>query len=410
MNELVPMMAGTASLILRPAVLLQVLAILACAFACRLLLRRPIISRRSRNGLLVRLGCAILLGLAYLLFRGLGLADGLLLMAHELAIVSLLLDMLRLSLGRRFAPALVERFWQVAVRPLFALAAVLVVIDQIDGLEQFSSIKLLQFFGGVLTLGQLFWLLTLPYFLVVWSVLPVALVGWLTQQVVGISPSNRKALELILRYLLVGVGALWIASRIGLNTTALTAVAGGLSVGLGFGVKEVISNFVSGIWLLFEGSVRPGDVLLYEGNPCEVRSLNLRAATLWRDSDNTELVIPNQIFFTSATTTFTGTDHLRRSLVKIHAGYRHDPSEICALLERTAGSNARVLPTPPPKAYVFDYGESAVEYGVCYFIADPMSNGSIATDVRCAIWKAFRDHGVEFPLPQRVIRNAEAEA
>jgi small-conductance mechanosensitive channel len=85
-------------------------------------------------------------------------------------------------------------------------------------------------------------------------------------------------------------------------------------------VKEVISNFVSGIWLLFEGSVRPGDVLLYEGNPCEVRSLNLRAATLWRDSDNTELVIPNQIFFTSATTTFTGTDHLRRSLVKIHAG------------------------------------------------------------------------------------------
>ncbi len=69
-----------------------------------------------------------------------------------------------------------------------------------------------------------------------------------------------------------------------------------------------------------------------------------------------------------------------------------------------------MLPTPPPKAYVFDYGESAVEYGVCYYIADPMSNGSIATDVRCAIWKAFRDHGVEFPLPQRVIRNAEAEA
>jgi len=399
MNDLIPMVAGTLGIILRPAVLLQVLAIVACALGCRLLLRQGRIP-----GLLVRLGCAVALGLGVLLFRRLELVSGLLWLAFELALVSLLLDGLRRSLRRRLAPALVERFWQVAVRPLFALVAALVLVEQIDGLEQFSNIRLLDFFGSVLTLEQLFWLLTLPYFLVVWSVLPVALVGWLSEQLVGVSPSSRKVMELILRYLLLGVGALWIASRSGLNATAITAVAGGLSVGLGFGVKEVISNFVSGIWLLFEGSVRPGNVLLYEGDPCEVRSLNLRAATLWRDSDNTELVIPNQIFFTSATTTFTGTDHLRRSTVNIRAGYQHDPSVIIALLEHTAADNAKVLEDPAPKAYVTDYGESAVQYALCYYIADPMSNLSIASAVRRAIWKAFQDQQIEMPYPQRVVR------
>jgi len=142
------------------------------------------------------------------------------------------------------------------------------------------------------------------------------------------------------------VGILWALDHIGFNRTAILTVAGGLSVGLGFGIKEVFSNFVSGIWLLFEGSVRPGEVLFIDGDPCEVRSLGLRAATLWRDRDNAELVIPNQTFFTATTTSFTRTDRMRRCQVQVGVAYRHDPREVVALLEGVAQGVERVLATP----------------------------------------------------------------
>ncbi|MEB3255770.1 MAG: mechanosensitive ion channel domain-containing protein, partial [Synechococcaceae cyanobacterium] len=190
----------------------------------------------------------------------------------------------------------------------------------------------------------------------------------------------------------------------GLNSTAVAAIAGGLSVGLGFGIKEVFSNFVSGLWLLFEGSVRPGDVLVYEGDPCQVRKLGLRAATLWRDSDNAELLVPNQTFFTATTTTYSGTDSLRCSRVVIGAAYRHDPDDVVRVILDTVRAQPRVLAEPEPYAFAWNFADSAIEYVVFYWIHDPMSNATIAGAVRRALWHAFRDHGIEIPRPQRVVQ------
>lgn len=397
---------GWLGMVVRPAVLMQVLVILAMIFASRALLLKPSLRQAVHTGLLVRLACLLGLALAQLLFMALGLASGLLGIGAQLVLVSVLLELLRRLLGRCLAPAAVEEFWRLAVRPLFVLLAVLGLIERLDGLQSISEQPLLNLFGNQLSVGELTLLAFLPYFLVVWSVLPVALAGWLGQRLVGISPSNRKAFELIVRYVLIGIGVLWIASQIGLNATAITAIAGGLSVGLGFGVKEVISNFVSGIWLLFEGSVRPGDVLLYEGDPCEVRRLSLRAATLWRDSDNTELVIPNQIFFTSPTTTFTGSDQLRRGLINVGVAYRHDPEVVLPLLEEIALANLRVLREPPPRVFLVDYGDSGILYSLRYYIADPMTNLSISSDIRRAIWREFAARGIEIPFPQRVLHQS----
>ena len=87
--------------------------------------------------------------------------------------------------------------------------------------------------------------------------------------------------------------------------TALVAVAGGLSVGIGFGIKEIISNFICSLWLLFEGSVRPGEILMINGDPCTVRKLGLRATQLRRGRDGAELLIPNQNFFTQEAESYT---------------------------------------------------------------------------------------------------------
>jgi small-conductance mechanosensitive channel len=173
-------------------------------------------------------------------------------------------------------------------------------------------------------------------------------------------------------------------------------------VGLGFGIKEVFSNFVSGIWLLFEGSVRPGEVLMLDGDPCEVRRLGLRATLLWRNRDNAELLIPNQTFFTTAATTFTASDRMRRSQVSVGAAYHHDPATVIALLEATALTVPKVLPTPPPKALLLNYGDSAINYALRFWIANPMDNVGICSDVNQAIWQAFRQNGIEIPFPQSV--------
>jgi potassium efflux system protein len=191
--------------------------------------------------------------------------------------------------------------------------------------------------------------------------------------------------------------------RIGLNTSAIAAIAGGLSVGIGFGIKEVFSNFISGLWLLFEGSVRPGSVLFIDGDPCEVRSLGLRAAVLWRDRDNAELVIPNQTFFTATTTTYTGSDRLRRSEMQIGVAYRHDPVKVIALLEEVARATAGVLGEPGPRAFLLGYGDSAINYSLRYWIDNPLGNVSIKSAVSQAVWHAFAAQGIEIPFPQRVV-------
>ena len=145
-----------------------------------------------------------------------------------------------------------------------------------------------------------------------------------------------------------------------------------------------------------------GEVLMVDGDPCEVRRLGLRATLLWRDRDNAELLIPNQTFFTAATTTFTGSDRMRRSQVSVGAAYGHDPSTVIALLEATACSVPRVLAQPAPKALLQSYGDSAINYVLHFWITNPMQSGGICSDVNEAIWRAFAEHGIEIPYPQQV--------
>lgn len=288
------------------------------------------------------------------------------------------------------------------LRPLFLVLVSLNLISKFDNPADLGVIKLGSLFGETLTVNNLIIAILVTYLLLVGTKLPAAGMAWILQKLISCSDSSRKALELIIRYVVVGIGITAVGFHIGLNSTALVAIAGGLSVGLGFGIKEVFSNFISGIWLLFEGSVRPGEILMVDGDPCEVRKLGLRATLLWRDRDNAELLIPNQMFFTAQATTFTATDRMRRSEIRVGAAYRHDPQVVLKLLEQTALSVSRVLKNPAPRALQLHYGDSAIEYSLRYWISDPMSNIGIVSEVNQAIWAAFKREGIEIPFPQQV--------
>ena len=343
-----------------------------------------------------------LLGLLGLALQQPGLPGGFSLLLAQLWLGWYGLDVLNHVLRRWLPQDQLHQLQSRLLRPGYLLLGAMVLISEVDSLQDLALAPMGQVFDVSVSAGKVFNALLVIYLVLVGCGPPAAGLAWLLQRAVRMSDGSRKATELMLRYAVVGLGLVSVAVHLGLNTTALIAVAGGLSVGLGFGIKEVFSNFVSGLWLLFEGSVRPGEVLMLDGDPCEVRKLGLRATLLWRDRDNAELLIPNQTFFTESATTYTASDRMRRSQVSVGAAYQHDPALVIALLEATALSVPRVLKHPAPKALLLSYGESAIHYALRFWIANPMDNVSICSEVNQAIWHAFQREGIEIPFPQQV--------
>jgi len=404
MRDLIQEAIGWFGYLERGQVLLQLLGLVIALVIARRL--RPwLVARRLRRRWRLLLQAMVGPVLAVLLSTALPLFDQSFGLLRLIALLWLGWNLLTLSstLLRRWLPQdRVHQLQSRLLRPLYLLLATLLLINKVDSIRDLAVIQVGQLFGVSIELGKVFTALLVSYLLLVGSGPPAAALAWLAQKFLGISEGSRKAMELILRYSVVGVGILALAFHVGLNPTALLAVAGGLSVGLGFGVKEVFSNFVSGLWLLFEGSVRPGEVLMIDGDPCEVRKLGLRATLLWRDRDNAELLIPNQTFFTEAATTYTASDRMRRSQVSVGAAYRHPPAEVIALLEATALEVPRVLRQPAPKGLLLSYGDSAINYALRFWIANPMDNVGICSEVNQAIWEAFQRHQIEIPFPQQV--------
>lgn len=397
MNQIFYVIVGWLGLITRAAVLWQLAVTIVLVLAYRAWRLRHPAPSTSWSPVFAKLVLAALLAIVSLLLPAIGVPSGLVLLFAQLVLVWSGLAVLRLLLRRYLPPQEVETYWLKAVTPLFMVLAVLGLVDRLDGLSFLSEVPVLKLFNEPISFGNLLLLFGLPYFLVVLSDLPVALAGWLSGRVLGLEEGNRKALELVLRYLLIGIGVIWLADQIGLNATAIAAIAGGLSVGLGFGIKEVFSNFVSGLWLLFEGSLQPGDVILHDGDVCKVRKLGLRAATLLRKSDNAELVVPNQTFFTDTTTTYTGTQNLRCGTLKVRADYNHDPDRVMAILVELAAANPLVLKDPAPSASVANLGDYAIDYGLDFWMKDPTKNGKISGMLRHAILRRFKEEGIEIP-------------
>jgi len=399
MSELLKMLTGWLGYLERPSTLIQLAILIAAALISGQLARRH--PRALRPALktpfalmLVALGC--------LLLRLASLPWGLTAILALLWLGWWALGLLPPLLERWMPEEAMRHLESRLLRPAYLLMASLVLIGEFDNPTSLATIPLGRFLGVELSVGKLINALLVSYLLLVGSQPPAAGLALLMQRMLRISDGSRRALELMLRYLVVGLGLVTVADHLGLNSNALIAVAGGLSVGLGFGIKEVFSNFVSGLWLLFEGSVRPGEVLMIDGDPCEVRRLGLRATLLWRDRDNAELLIPNQTFFTDQATSYTATDRMRRSQVSVGAAYHHNPAEVIALLEATALEVPRVLRQPAPKALLLSYGESSLNYALRFWIENPMDNVGICSEVNQAIWCAFEREGIEIPFPQQV--------
>ena len=288
-------------------------------------------------------------------------------------------------------------------RPIFLVLLLLSFFQMIGSREALSVIQIGTIFGVVLTIGKLFTAIVVIYAVFTLASRPAALLAWVSGKFFGISIQGRKALELILRYSMIGLGVFGVSYYIGINGTALVAVAGGLSVGIGFGLKEIISNFISSIWLLFEGTVRPGEVLMVNGDPCTVRKLGMRATQLRRGRDGAELLVPNQNFFTQEAESFTAEETSRRGGVDVGAAYHHEPQQVIDVLVDVAKSHERVLEYPPPAAFTTQFADSSINYKVLFWVRNPLDAFAVESDLRQMIWVAFEEHGIGIPFPQQQV-------
>jgi small-conductance mechanosensitive channel len=396
------------ALLSRPAVLLQLLPI-----ALLLVAYLPLRRHSARLGRLPW-GIPLLPALA-LLGCGLALTGqrwGLVWLVGQLVLAWMGLRLLESQiLARLLSPELLSVLVSRILRPLALLGVGLVVLDALDSLQTVADLPLGEWLGSSIQLGQLAVVSTLLYLVVVGSVLPAAWVSWLAKRGLQLSDGGCRAMELVIRYVLVALGILWALNALGINQTGVLAVAGGLSVGLGFGIKEVFSNFISGLWLLFEGSVRPGEVLMHEGEACEVRRLGLRAATLWRSSDNAELVVPNQTFFTHTTTTYTRSDRTRRCRLEIQAAALWPPEQIINLLVEIAGDEPQVLAQPLASARLIEFGPEMNRYGLSFTIADPLQASRNTAGLLLEIWKRFAARGIlTAPVADKASDDANRES
>ena len=366
------------------------------------LLRLRRLPRRGRWGRLLDLPLVVqlLMGQALIALVLLALHQrvGLVLLLGQISLAWLLLRLAeRQLLARWLPPDSLQLLSTRLLRPLFLLAVFVAGIDALGSLQDLVAVPLGVWFGGEIRLGDLFSVLVVLYLLLVGLHLPAAGVSLLVQRGLGISEGSRRALDQILQYVIFSLGVIWAMDRLGFNQTGVLAIAGGLSVGLGFGIKEVFSNIVSGLWLLIEGSVRPGEVLMHEGEACEVRRLGPRATTLWRGSDNAEVVVPNQSFFTTATTTYTRSDRMRRCSLQLQVAQSWNPEQIVALLEGLAADHPAVLTAPAPKARLVEFGSEHYGYTLGFSIADPLGAGSVTADLRMAICRRFGELEMDPP-------------
>jgi potassium-dependent mechanosensitive channel len=233
-------------------------------------------------------------------------------------------------------------------------------------------------------------------------------VAWvLKQMMIEILPNRLNAevgviesIATLVRYLLLSIGIVLSLGVIGLDFTSLAIVAGGLSVGVGIGLQDMVSNFVSGLILLFEQSLRPGDVVELDGRISQVERIGLRATTV-RTRTNEELIIPNNRFTSEQVKNLTRSDRLVQVLIPIGISYKSNPQFVRHLAVETALSHPLVLSNPEPRLLFRAYGESSLDFSLAVSINQPELSFTIKSDLYYQLWDAFAEHNIEIPFPQR---------
>ena len=218
-----------------------------------------------------------------------------------------------------------------------------------------------------------------------------------------LQPGAGYAITTITTYLLVFLGVIVCLGVIGVQWSKLQWLIAALGVGLGFGLQEIVANFVSGIILLFERPIRVGDTVTIGGITGKVSRIRIRATTLV-DWDRKEQIVPNKTFVTQDLTNWTLSDATIRLKIFVGVAYGSDVDEVQKLLSDVALNNDRVMEDPAPAVFCVGLGESSIDFEVWVFVKDLPDMMPLYHELHSDITRTLTDAGVTIPFPQRDIR------
>jgi small-conductance mechanosensitive channel len=192
-------------------------------------------------------------------------------------------------------------------------------------------------------------------------------------------------------------------SAVGINLSALAIFSGAAGVGIGFGLQKIVANFISGIILLVDKSVKPGDLVTIGDNSGRISAMKTRYISV-AAGDGREFLIPNEDLVTQRVTNWTYTD--KNTLVKVNFAthYDADPRLVCKLAIDTAAASSRALKSKPPNCLLTEFAETGMKFSLTFWVADPGDMDSVKSEVMLSLWEAFKREGIHVPYPVREIR------
>lgn len=216
-----------------------------------------------------------------------------------------------------------------------------------------------------------------------------------------ISPSMQVGFSKFAKFFLITSAFLFALNAVGINLSSLAIFGGALGVGLGFGLQRIASNFISGFILVFDRSIKPGDIITVGDKFGWVEQLNARYVVL-RNRQGVDTLIPNENLIITEVINWSYADPNVRLEIKIPISYHNDPEQAMALMLQCANASPRVLTTPEPTVRLMDFAESGMNLQLRVWIAD-MENGtaSVKSEINLAIWRAFKANNITMPFPQR---------
>ncbi len=222
-----------------------------------------------------------------------------------------------------------------------------------------------------------------------------------------LTPSLQVLIVKLARLLLVVFGILFVLSTVGIDLSALALFSGAVGVGLGFGLQKIVSNLVSGIILLTDKSIKPGDVISIGDRVGWVTNMGARYTAV-DTKDGREILIPNEDFITQNVVNWSYSNYQMMVKSEFGVSYDSDPHRVIAVAEAAAKSVPRVLADPAPVCYFEAFGDFALNFSLRYWIDDP-NNGiiTVRAPVMMALWDAFKREGIVIPFPVRDVRITE---
>ena len=215
------------------------------------------------------------------------------------------------------------------------------------------------------------------------------------------APGLRILVAKILRITLLVIASAIAISAIGIDLTVLSVFTGAIGVGIGFGLQKVVSNFISGLIILADRSIKPGDTISLGETFGWIRELRARFISVVT-RDGREYLIPNEDFITREVINWSFSDDLVRLEVKFGVAYDSDPHVVTKLACEKAVNVPRVVKDQPPACWMTNFGDSSLDFVLRFWIRDPQGGlTNIRGEMLIALWDTFKEHGVNIPYPHR---------